>query len=387
MTDRKVYIPNRVLVVLQAQPADLSLEARNRELYRQFPDISQRSLRRYSSAYVKNNYTDELVQPHYTKDNFVYEGVVPPVLEERDWKTWVRRLRALQKRGEPIRFVNIQDVHIETADRVLLDMCLTIAADFEPHLMPVMCDVVDNALFARRRHGSSYFNYKVHMVKPPSLTDSAESAVEFFLKATQHYIAAVKERVPNAQLFALLGNHEAWALDFIHQYQEVGSIVIKQLFKMLRRYEVLWPKSSTVRELPITDSVIALHGWSTRSSNYGANANAYLRYYEGVSVIAGHAHRMEVAWSRPDYSTNGQRFAAVTGTLGSTRPQYAQQAYIGHTLGFQLIQLAPSGHVGHHVENVTIHYKDGYYSAFANGRQYRAKALLEQHVNPFVQKA
>lgn len=392
---KQTYIPARVLTFLEQKAAEVTPEELNNVLYTTFPDISKRSLRSYSHAYRKKTHTDTLIRPHYTNDNFVTATLIPHNVENKDWPTWVSRVKALQKQNDFLRIANIQDVHMEHADAALVSMCLEIVKDFDPHLVPVMCDVVDNSIFSPRRHGSSYYNATTEVIDASVFYEEREEdfkfnsvshAIRVFEKLTMHYIDGVRTVAPNAVLFTLLGNHEAWALHFIQQFPEVASMYLPRFFKLLKEREVLWPRASSQRELPLSDSVIALHGWSVRKSAYASNANNYLRYYEGMSVIAGHSHVMETAWSKPNFSTGGRNFAAVCGTLGTTRPAYMQGGYLAHTQGIQLIQIAKSGNIGHSVEDVYIHLKDGHYFARANGKEYRQKAANIVKYNPFTKE-
>ena len=382
MSDKKTYIPQWALVEIAR--STLALNELNQYLYAKFPNVSKRTLRRYTRAYRDSQYTTELAKPSYTADGFAHKSVIPASYENYGWETYVERMRALIKRDRPIRFANVQDVHIETADPALLNLLADLLSFWQPDVVPVLCDVVDNVLFSKWRHGSSYHNQVELLLVDDDLKhyDSSAVAYPMFTRLSTHYIDLVRSAVTRSDLIlpVILGNHEAWALAHINDNPNIASLFFPNFFEQLEKRNVLWVKSSTQRELPVTDNVIAVHGWSTRQEG---NARSYLRYYEGMSVIAGHSHRVDVAYSKPNFNTNGRNFAAITGTLGTLRPSYRQGGHVNHDRAVQFIEIAPRGNVGHVVHTVYIHHIKDYYEARFMGNTFRVKTTRVALNNPF----
>lgn len=379
---KKTYLPSWILQDIESWQG--TRDALNQALYLKYPHVSKRSIRRYTQAYFNDNYITQLVKPSYTVDGFLRKTIVPKSYEQSGWEEYINRVKSLLRKDRIVRLANIQDVHIETADPALLQLVGDLIAFWQPDVVPVMCDIVDNLLFSKWRHGGSYhINFELVDIDS-DLQDYGSDAIAYpmFLRLTMHYIDFVQAANQNVDAIypVVLGNHEAWALQHIYENPQIAALFFSDFFKQLEKRSVLWARSSSIRELPLTDNVLLLHGWSTRQDN---NAKVYLKHYEGMSVVAGHSHRADVAYSRPYFNTGGRNFAAITGTLGTLTPQYRHGGYVNHDRAVQFIEVAPRGNIGHVVHTIYIHHVANYYEARFLGKTFRVQTSKVAEMNPF----
>jgi hypothetical protein len=361
------------------------VEACNQYFYRQHPQTSQRTLRKATQAVRQNRYRTELSSPHYTA--MPTTGIVP--LKYSQYDEYIEQMRELlrrcQKEQRPLRLMNIQDGHKEQSDPALWDLVLLIMQDFNPDYVPIMADMVDNTLLAPKMHGTSYYQVSVDLPSTFDESSSTSRAMIAFEEATLDWLNAINQVTgPETIKPAWLGNHEIWLLRYLHDNPEASGYFFKHFFERLRTAGGLWVEGDTRKELPVTNNVIAVHGWTVKGGNYGSTANGYLQQYGNhLSVFAGHTHRQETVWGKPHPYTGGRNFVNVCGTLATLRPAYRQHAYTGHNYGFTLAYLAPSGNVGHHLVDVMIYRVNDWYEARVGTSLYRMKATVaEDYGNP-----
>lgn len=352
----------------------------NEYFYKKYPEVSQRTIRRSTQAIRENNYRLEMSQSHYTVEPA--GSIVPGQYSKK--REYIERMKELiarcKREHRLIRLANVQDGHREHADPALLDLVLMVLQDFDPDYVPMMCDMVDNSLFAPYIHGEKYYLNAGGMNISQAMLAFEEDTLDY-----ARCISAITR--PETIKPTWLGNHEAWILRFLNDQKFAAGYFFDNFFAKLAKYDVLWTEGDTHIELPVTDNVIALHGWTSRSGSYGATANGYLNHYGGtLSGFAGHSHRQETVWSKPHPNTGGQNFWNICGTLGTVRPDYLQHRFTGHVQGFSLAYLAPEGNLGHSIQDVRIQYRDGYYECNVSGKFYRNQATKEpEFLNPFVE--
>lgn len=366
----------------------------NKKLYSLYPRIAQRTLRSYTSAIVKGeNYRTELIKPHYTNGQFQDTPLIPQSYSQRD--EYVARMKNLIASKPVIKLANVQDVHIETANPAVLNLVLNLLEEWKPDWVPAMCDVVDNSLFSNYNHGRSvaqlgvrFIPHKDDKVLYPMYTEGHTAFAQLvFEQASLEWITSLQTIAPKAVIPCLLGNHEDWAFRFLTESVEVSGSVLGNFMSKLQATSALWVDGDKNRILPVTDNVVALHGWSIRGGNYGANANNYLRFYEGMSILAGHSHRPETVWSKPGFNYGGRNFANITGTLGVIRPGYTNHEHRGHVQSISLVEAASKGNLGHRVTDVPILYDwgRGVYYALLHNKRYEEAGDPPFEANPFAE--
>lgn len=358
----------------------------NEYFYRKYPEVSQRTIRTATYAVRVNEYRIVSTQPHYMA--MPVSGIVPAQFS--DYNEYIERMKGLITKcassHRRIRVANIQDGHRETADPAVFNLVLKVLDDFDPDYVPQMCDMVDNTLFAPYTHGTSYMQSNISITGDNSGMSAVSHAMKAFEFGSLEWARNVREVVRKETLLPVwLGNHEVWILRYLQERQEAAGYFFENFFGKLKALDVLWTEGDTRKELPLTDNVFAIHGWAS-GNQPGATAMKYMRHYDSqISLFAGHSHRQETLWSKPNINTGGQNFINICGTLGTTRPDYRQQGYTGHNLGFSLAWIAPEGNIGHTVEDIRIGYANGYYRCYYNGELYQEKATREpEFTNPFT---
>lgn len=393
MSDKKVFVGDWLVGTIQNYHRDHGVPASNTEinrlhkfLYRTYPEISQRTLRQAALAVREDNYRTKLVSGHYMA--MPSYGIVPKRFSKK--AEYIERMKELiaqcAHNRRRIRVANVQDGHREHSDPALWDLMLMVMEDFDPDYVPMMCDMVDNTLFADYTHGTSYYQAGVKTEDGEPEDSPTSKAMIAFEEGVLDYACAVRQIVRKETITPTwLGNHEVWILRYLHQNEHGLGYFFENFFPKIAKYDVLWTDGDTHKELPITDNVIAIHGWASRNSYPGATAVAYMRQYDSnLSVFAGHSHRQETIWTRPHPHTGGQNFINICGTLGDLRAAYAQYGYSGHNWGFSLAEIMPHGNIGHSITDVRVYYREGFYECNYNGKLYRNRATKEPNfVNPF----
>ena len=349
----------------------------NKYFYLKYPSVSKRSLREATKAIREGDYRTDLKQGHH------FNKQIKPIVPEK-WSQldqYYDLMKGFIKKNKPIRIANVQDGHVEQADPALHKLAMQLIQNFQPHVFPVMADAADNTAFAAAIHGKKYYQMEVEK-------GDIGGAAEIFEQITFDYIDNFSEVLPSYCIKpVVLGNHEAWILRYLADNAEgFASYFLNKFMPALQERDVLWTEGDKLEELWLTDSALAIHGNKARNSYHGATANAYMKHYaENLSILSGHSHRQETVWSKPHPVTGGRHFSNITGTLSDVRRAYMRYRYSGHNPGISLIELAPSGNVGHVVDDVEFYYKQGYWVARWRGEDYVERATKKPPMlNPFV---
>lgn len=373
MTERKseTYIPADVLAVLNTahvQNGWTDVKNYNKVIKAIIPNVPQSTLTRWTRAFIAGKAHSNTPTWHtrtQQDDNFVPKKFSAlrngRIQSERD--KWA-------KVGQ-IRYPNISDFHRPYNDGALLTLGMDMIKDFEPNVFPAMSDWLDMTRFNQH---------------PPKVSTSGDvdenvpnNRLIEFRDLVMSTVQMVKEVIPkDCTLVNLFGNHEAWLLRYLLNIKiltganELVSFYIDDIFTFLEEQDILWCEQDQLHWLPLTKEFFVGHGHKARGG-LNRTAAAYLNSFRNsISVAVGHSHRQELVQINLPYG--GERFAAVAGTMGQLQPTYANRDFLGHNMGFQLIEHPIEGNRGIHVENVRIRYEDGFYVGKAYGKEYSQKA-------------
>lgn len=366
----ETYVPSDVLALLttaQAEHGWTKSKQYNKAIKAAMPNVPQSTLTRWTRAFIKgdaHSVTPSWHTRHQQDDNFV------PIRFSclRDGRIQAEREKWRKAGG--IRYANISDFHIPYNDGALLTLGMDIVKDFEPNVFPAMSDWLD----------MTRFNQHAPKVSTAGEDGSPEpNRLYDFRDMIMSTVKMVKEVVPkDCSLINLFGNHEAWLLRYLLNIKtltganELVSLYIDDIFTFLEEQGILWCEQDQLHWLPLTKEFFVGHGHKARGG-INRTAAAYLNSFRNsISVAVGHSHRQELIQMNLPYG--GERFAAVAGTMGQLQPTYANKDFLGHNMGFQLIEHPIEGNRGLHAENVRIRYQDGYYVTKAYGKEYSQKA-------------
>lgn len=280
-----------------------------------------------------------------------------------------------------IRYANISDFHRPHGDGALITLGLRIVQDFQPNIMPAFSDWLDMDRFSQ--HAKKSGSYTVEFDDDAEQSTQRRNKIRELEQLSLETLNIVKSYIPETcSLLNVWGNHEQWLLRYIINMNsatpgsdDFAEYFIENYFKMLDDNGVMWIEGDRNHWFPITREFWIAHGHRAKG---GANKTpiAYLNYTKfAASIAVGHTHRQEVVFQEVPYV--GQRFCAVAGTLGPVQPFYASRDFLGHSWGFQLIEHPVEGCKGSHVEDVRIHYRDGYYVARAFGKEYSEPSTVQ----------
>lgn len=384
MPERKseTYVPPEILAALQT--AQLTHGWTTTKKYNDFvkdtfPEVPRSTRTRWTRSFVAglaHTETPTWHKRYQQDDNFV------PLRFSTLRNGRMQSERDKWKASGQIRYANVSDFHRPYNDGALLTLMGDIVKVFEPNIFPAMSDWFDMTRF--NQHAA-----KVSTAGTVTY-DDYDNVIDFepsnklmeFRGLVVDTVKMVKEVVPkDCSLVNLFGNHEAWLLRYLLNIKnltgadDLVNYFIDDIFTFLEDQDILWCEQDQLHWLPITREFFIGHGHKARGG-LNRTANAYLSSFRNaVSVAVGHSHRQELVQINLPYG--GERFAAVAGTLGQLQPSYANRDFLGHNMGFQLIEHPIEGNRGIHVEDVRIRYQDGYYVARAYGKEYSQKAEIQ----------
>lgn len=385
MPERKseTYIPPEILAALQTAKVThnwTTTKKYNSFIQETFPNVPKSTRTRWTRAFVNglaHSETPTWHKRYQQDDNFV------PLRFSAIRSGRIQAEREKWRVQGGIRYANISDFHRPYNDGALLTLGMDIIKDFEPNVFPAMSDWFDMTRFNQHAPRVSTAGKVIYDDYDEIVEIEPSNKLLEFKGLVKETVGMVKEVVPDdCSLINLFGNHEAWLLRYllnirnlVHGADDLVDYFINDIFTFLEEQDILWCEQDQLHWLPLTKEFFVGHGHKARGG-LNRTANAYLNSFRNsVSVAVGHSHRQELVQINLPYG--GERFAAVAGTMGQLQPTYANRDFLGHNMGFQLIEHPIEGNRGVHVENVRIRYQDGYYVTTAFGKEYSQMAGLK----------
>jgi hypothetical protein len=373
----EAFIPDDIfslLTELQEENGWTETKKYNTWFYKHRSRIPKSSVKRWTRAFLSGNGHSNTPAHHvrYREDASIIPDKFSDLRNgriEEERKKWVH--------DGYIRYVNFSDFHYPSQDGALLSLVMQIIEQFQPNVMPYMSDWQDMDRF--NPHPTKSGTMRLREVSP--IPQKRRNKYNEFETATQELIDAVDSVVPaDCSRINVWGNHEQWILrHLIASSQKTTDTdmmewYIDRYFTLLQDNDVLWVEADRNDYFPLTEHFWITHGFKARKAP-GATARAYMGDMWGqISIAAGHTHRQETLWAKSPVS---EHFYAIAGTLGTLRPGYAKRNFLGHNWGGQLITHPVEGWKGADVEDIRIHYRDGFYVTTWRGKEYSERATID----------
>jgi hypothetical protein len=375
----ETFIPEEILNVLQALKAKhnwVDVSPYNKWLRENRPTIPKSTVTRWTRSFTTGAAHSET--PTWHKHYREEKSLVPSRFSALK-NGAIQAARAQWERDGQIRYVNMSDFHRPLGDGAILTLGMRIVRDFKPNAFPCFTDWFDMDRFNQHppKPGSAGVEFSDDPENEEIVIERKNKFSELEAMSLET-INMVKAAVPvDCVLLNLWGNHEQWLLRSMLGEQidsEFGEYYIDKYFQLLYDNDILWCEGEKNHWLPLTKLFWVGHGHRSRSG-FGKTAQGYLNLLRATaSVAVGHTHRQEVVYVPVPY--DGQRFAAVAGTMGQVQPVYTNREFTGHSWGFQLIEHPFHHSKGNHVEDVRINYQDGYYVTRVFGKEYSEQATF-----------
>lgn len=179
------------------------------------------------------------------------------------------------------------DFHFPYQENRYVDLWFQVMDWFKPDVVDYLGDVSDQDCYARFSDGRS--NEFLNQIKDAAITGILPIVIENE-KQTRDFYSLTRGRLPNAEIFSALGNHDIRVFDYADKKMRdlVESITPEALwdFKNLGMDYIYY---SSLPKQRFGD--IHVHHGVAISKHAGESVRADIDNF-GVSIVRGHSHRM-----------------------------------------------------------------------------------------------
>jgi hypothetical protein len=197
---------------------------------------------------------------------------------DREWLPAPKPVKRAE--GEPFRWAWMGDHHFPYVDWGLLQTGHAFLEDFQPHLVVIGGDLLNNGQWARHR-------------SRPRFVEEANEGI----RGAGGELRKIRDILPNSQIVWLPGNHDQWieqrliedqsaALNTRGYSDQYDALDIRRLLDIDPIHVEYVDKDWDLAYFPITDKFVATHGTAT-----GKNAADQMFAKLTGSSIHGHSHR------------------------------------------------------------------------------------------------
>lgn len=348
----------------------------NKFFYTNHPKIPKSTVKRWSKAFVSGTYHSVTPDWHvrYRED----VSLVPERFSDLRNGRWLEEKKRLSSFSR-IKYVNAGDFHWPRADGALVSLLAMVVEDYKPNVMPYFCDWLEQDQFSL---------HAPQMQDGGEKTDSPVNRYKEVEILSDTLINIFDSVLPEDCIrLNLWGNHEDFILRYLGNIGRLSSdndifdYFVDKLFTKYQNNNILWLEPDRNLYIPLTPIFWVTHGRNSRNSE-GGTAKSYMsKVKHAVSMAAQHTHRQEVLWTTTPV---GEHFYAISGTLGDRIRAWNRNDFRSHNWGFQLIDHPVDTWRGAHVEDVRVHYKDGFYVCRANGKEYSIQSTIRYEELPMI---